>query len=57
MPDEINLSPFERSIVGYRGIVLRKNLPHVSDCRTAFARRQHPLWSRFNCGFRVEEAA
>lgn len=53
MNDELILCPFERSIAGYRGTILRKNKPHAEQCVEAIQRRNHPAWSRFNCGFEI----
>lgn len=58
MTDELILSPFDREIVGWQGqIILRRNPRHANDCATAIRRRKQPGWSRFVCGFQVEEDA
>lgn len=56
MADELPAREFEREIVGPQGaILLRRNAEHAKHCAATISRRRHPAWSRFNCGFRVQE--
>lgn len=57
MHDELHLSPFERRIVGCRGIVLRHNRGHVDRSVTAIQRRSHPAWSSLRSDYRVTARA
>lgn len=55
MIDEIQLCPFERSIVGAQGhILLRRNHDHAEVAAKAIRRRSHPEWSRLGDAIRIE---
>lgn len=54
MTDELNLCPFERSIIGPAGAILaRHNREHEKRAAEAIRRRLHPSWSRLRCDYEV----